>query len=138
MENYNKKMEDNLIKLLKEKQETEKRLLNSEIVIGLLATFIFLLGLSIASFIETAVWIRVLIYIVSFIILLVGCAFALRIEQIAGYYLCANCKHRHIPKYSSVFFAPHLGRTRYMKCPNCNKKSWQKKVLSEDTFDAEI
>ena len=25
----------------------------------------------------------------------------------------------------------HVGRTRYMKCPECNEKSWQKKVISK-------
>lgn len=25
-----------------------------------------------------------------------------------------------------------IGRTRYMKCPNCGKKSWQKKVIEGD------
>ncbi len=34
-------------------------------------------------------------------------------------------------KYSQVYFAMHSGTTRYMKCPKCNKKSWQRKTLSE-------
>ena len=28
--------------------------------------------------------------------------------------------------------APHLGRTRYMTCSECGKKSWQKKTLIKD------
>ena len=44
-------------------------------------------------------------------------------ENVIGY-----CGHRYIPKYSSVYFAMHLGRTRYMTCPKCHKKSWQKKI----------
>ena len=34
------------------------------------------------------------------------------------------------PPYLNVFWAMHLGRTRYMKCPNCGKYSWNKKVLN--------
>ncbi|MBE6885229.1 MAG: DNA-binding protein, partial [Ruminococcaceae bacterium] len=34
--------------------------------------------------------------------------------------------------YRAVAMAPHMGRTRYMRCPQCEKKSWQKKVLSKD------
>ena len=36
-----------------------------------------------------------------------------------------------VPKYSQVYFAMHSGTTRYMKCPKCNKKSWQRKTLSK-------
>ena len=58
--------------------------------------------------------------------------FALRIEQVAGYYECAKCGNRYVPSYKAVNLAPHMGRTRYMKCPKCGKMSWQKKVLSEE------
>ena len=63
---------------------------------------------------------------------LIAMPFALRIEQKAGYYECARCGLRHIPKYSNVFFAMHINRTRYMVCPGCKKRSWQKKVISKD------
>jgi DNA-directed RNA polymerase subunit RPC12/RpoP len=64
--------------------------------------------------------------------LLIATPFALKIEQKAGYYECQKCGHRHIPQYSSVFFAMHSGRTRYMRCPNCKRYSWQKKVISRE------
>ena len=56
--------------------------------------------------------------------------FDLRIEQVAGYYECSNCHHKYIPTYKSVFLAQHMGRTRKMKCPECGKKNWHKKVVS--------
>ena len=31
----------------------------------------------------------------------------------------------------SVFLAMHMNRTRYMKCPECGKKSWDKKVINK-------
>ena len=65
-------------------------------------------------------------YIIPFSI---GISYAIRIEQIAGYYECPNCNHKYIPTYKSVLFAMHVNRTRKMKCPNCGKKSWHKKVL---------
>lgn len=55
--------------------------------------------------------------------------FSIKIEQVAGFYHCKNCDNFYIPAYKSVFLAPHMGWTRYMKCPKCNKKSWQKKVI---------
>ena len=30
------------------------------------------------------------------------------------------------------FMTGHINRTRYMRCPKCNRKSWQKKVISKN------
>ena len=48
------------------------------------------------------------------------------------YYECAECGHRYVPHYKNVFWAMHFGRTRYMKCPECGKRSWNKKVIRKD------
>ena len=53
------------------------------------------------------------------------------IETETGYYECQKCHNKYVPKYSKVYFAMHFGTTRYMKCPKCNEKSWQRKVLSK-------
>ena len=58
----------------------------------------------------------------------IGIGYAIRIEQIAGYYECSNCHYKYIPTYKSVLLSMHVNRIRKMKCPNCNKKSWQKKL----------
>ncbi|MBE6541257.1 MAG: hypothetical protein E7672_02290 [Ruminococcaceae bacterium] len=77
-------------------------------------------------------WMQAAIILAGLVPLLVATPFAIRIEQKAGYYLCKKCGHKHIPQYGSVFWAMHMGRTRYMKCPKCNRRSWQKKVISKD------
>ena len=59
----------------------------------------------------------VLLIVVGFVASLIGILFALRIEQVAGYYQCNKCYHRYIPTYSRVLWAPHINRTRDMKCP---------------------
>ena len=64
-------------------------------------------------------------------ILIIGVSFALKIETETGYYECQKCHNKYVPKYSKVYFAMHFGTTRYMKCPKCNEKSWQRKVLSK-------
>ncbi len=54
------------------------------------------------------------------------------VERKAGYYKCEHCGHEQIISTGTYMRAPHLGRTRYMKCPACGKKSWQKKTLIKD------
>ena len=135
MENYNKENENKLVELVKAKEERDKSLLMLEIVIGCISVFAFLALTLVAAFIEMPDYLRVILIISGLIPFLIGMFFALRIEQTAGYYECKHCKHKHIPTYNQVLGAMHFGRTRYMRCPNCGKYSWQKKVISKDTED---
>ncbi|MBQ2675878.1 MAG: helix-turn-helix transcriptional regulator [Clostridia bacterium] len=132
MDNYNEKLENNLLEMVKQKEQADKRLLTMEIVIGILSALIFFTLIFVAAFLEMADWVRVLLIILGFIPFIVGMGFALKIEQTAGYYECKECGHRYVPTYSSVLWAMHVNRTRYMKCPKCHKRSWQKKVLTKD------
>ena len=76
-------------------------------------------------------WQRILVVFSGFIPCFVGFFFTVKIEQIAGYYECKECGYKYVPTYKSVNSSMHLGRTRFMKCPNCGKKSWQKKVIKK-------
>ena len=132
MEKYNKEMEKNLLEMAREKEKSDKQLLMVEIVMGFVSIGI-MLGLCIfAAYAPMEAWIRIVLIIIGFIPVLILIPLMIKIEQTAGYYECQKCGNRYIPKYSSVFMSMHAGRTRYMKCPKCNEKSWQKKVISKD------
>ena len=132
MVNYNKQLENNLLEMVKQKEAADKRLLRLEIFIGVLVSLIFFALVLIAAFVPMADWLRIVLIVIGTILFLIGMICGLRIEQVAGYYECAKCGYRHIPTYGSVFFAMHMGRTRYMKCPKCHERSWQKKVLHKE------
>lgn len=132
MENYNKKLEDNLLEMAKEKEAADKRLLSLEIVVGVLCTAVMFALVMVASLVMMEEWLRILLILIGFVPFLVATPFMLKIEQTAGYYACRKCGHKYVPKYGSVFMAMHMGRTRYMRCPKCGKKSWQKKVISKE------
>lgn len=129
--NYNEKLEQNLIDIVKQKEESDKRILTMEIAMGVASIIIFLILVMTASLIEMQDWVRLLIIIPSTIFIFIVCLLLLRIEQTAGYYECQKCHYKYVPTYSSVLWAMHINRTRYMKCPKCNEKSWQKKVISK-------
>lgn len=137
MDNYNEKTEKNLLEMVTQKKDSDKRLLMMEIVVGVLSTAVFLIllaiGLVYMNYRENRnpglFWVLFAIGIVQFIVCM---SLALRIEQVAGYYECQKCGHRYVPQYKSVFIAMHMGRTRYMKCPKCGKHSWQKKVIGKE------
>ena len=132
MDNYNKELENNLLEMIKQKEQADKRLLSVEVFIGITATIALFALIFVATFIQMETWLKISLIVFGFILFLAGCFYALRIEQVAGYYECKHCKYRYVPTYKAVNMAMHMGRTRYMRCPQCKKKSWQKKVLSKN------
>lgn len=129
MENSNKETEKNLLALVREKEKADKRLLNIEIVLGFITSIFFMTLIFVASFVEMQNWIRILLIAIGMVLFAVGIGYCLKIEQTAGYYECSECGHKYVPSFKSVLFAMHLNRTRFMKCPECGKRSWQKKVI---------
>lgn len=130
MKNNDRKLEENLLALAKEKEQKDKQLLALEWVLGGIGVAIFFALLFMAiPIIETNFALATTMFIVGFILFMIAMFFSLRIEQIAGYYKCAECGHKYVPTFKAVFLAMHMGRTRHLRCPKCGKKSWQKKVL---------
>lgn len=132
MENYDKELEKNLLEMKKQKEEADRRLLRIEIVVGIISVAILLALDIFAAYLPIEDWQRIVLVVIGFIPILVAAPFMLRIEQVAGYYECRECGHKYVPTFKAINLAPHMGRTRKMRCPKCGKKSWQKKVLSKD------
>ena len=125
--------QEKLIELKKQNNLYAKNLLLLEWVIGIISSLTFLILIFVASYIEMDMIVRVILILTSIIIFIVGMIFALRIERIAGYYKCGKCGYKYVPTNKQMIFAMHIGRTRYMKCPKCNNRSWNKKDVCIDT-----
>ncbi len=129
MEKYNETIEENLLELKRLNEESTKRLLLLEVIIGLISSISFLILIFTASFSNMENIARIILIALGFILFFIGVSSCILIEQKAGYYECGKCHHKYIPTYKQVLFAQHINRTRYMKCPKCKKKSWNKKVI---------
>lgn len=132
MDHYNKELEKNLLEMIRQKELSDRRLLRLEWVIGILSVVIILTAAVFSAYLPLKDWQRVVVLLSGFLPGFAGMFCALRIEQVAGYYKCAKCGHRYVPSLKAVSFSMHMGRTRYMRCPECNKRSWQKKVISKE------
>ena len=132
-DDYNKKTEENLLEIYRQKEERDNKLLKLEVAIGTIFLTYFMFILLTISFLAEKNMITeniyLLIIIPSLIYLIIIGSLLLKIEQVAGYYKCNKCQYKYVPSYLNVILAPHIGRTRYMKCPKCNKRTWNKKVL---------
>ncbi|MBQ7761272.1 MAG: helix-turn-helix transcriptional regulator [Clostridia bacterium] len=132
VDNYNKELENKLLQIVEQKQQADKRLLTIEIVTGVLCVGILLALCIVVSCVQMEEWLRILLAVIGSVPILLATPFMLKIEQTAGYYECAKCGNKYVPTYKSVFLSMHMGRTRYMKCPKCKQKSWNKKVISKE------
>ena len=131
MDNHNKKYENDLTEISMQKDEADRRLLLAEVLFVSVITVFFLIVVFVACFVQMADWLRIGLISSGLVLFIVGAAYGLRIEQVAGYYECDNCHYRYVPKFKTVLWAAHIGRTRYMRCPECNCKSWNKKVIGK-------
>jgi len=129
---YKLKAEENIVELTRQNNLKNRFLLTIEWILGYFSVFILLVSAILASYLNIAEGWRIVITIVGLVHCIVGVAFCMKIEKDAGYYECAHCKHKYIPTNKQIIWSMHMGRTRYMTCPHCHKKSWQKKKVEKD------
>ena len=123
----------NKLNTKQQEEETNKKMLRHEVVIGLIGTIAFVAFVLIAALIpDVKLWIRLIIIIFGALLFAVSMYYAIKIEREVGYYECPDCGHRYVPGMAAFINAPHMGRTRKMKCPQCGRRNWQKKVLTKN------
>lgn len=129
IENNNQKNEQLLFDMAKEIEKKNKIIWKSMWVIMIVSMTALLSGISISFFlIPEGIW-QVVTVLGICIVFLLPCFYALKLEISVGVYKCKNCGNEIVPTYSEALFAMHNGTTRYLKCPNCKKRTWCKKVV---------
>ena len=132
-EEYSKISDDLVISFKKQTEEQAKMLLRLESILLITITTTFIAVVIVGSYVITFDKIIGSILLLIGTILLFTVAFVgIWIEQKAGYYECAECGHRYKPTYFATLMAIHFGRTRRLRCPECGKISYNKKVISVD------
>ncbi len=131
MEKTNQKNEQLLLDMSKELERKNKTVWTSMWVIMIISMTALFAGILIAAFlIPEGVWQLVTIIGIC-IVFLIPCFYALKLEVSVGAYKCKNCGHEIVPTFRQALMAMHRGTTRYLKCPDCKKRSWCKKVLKK-------
>ena len=131
MENSNQKNEQLLLDMAKELERKNKTVWTSMWVIMIVSMIALFAGVLIAAFLmPEGIW-QLITVLGICIVFLIPCFYALKLEISVGAYKCKNCGHEIVPTYSEALWAMHSGTTRYLKCPNCSKRTWCKKVLKK-------
>ena len=131
MENNTQKNEQLLLDMAKELEKKNKTIWSSMLAIMIVSMTALFAGLFIAAFlIPEGVW-QIVTIIGLCVVFLIPCFYALKLEVSVGVYKCKNCGHEIVPTYKEALIAMHMGFTRYLKCPKCNKRTWCKKVIKK-------
>ena len=129
MENNTQKNEQLLLDMAKELEKKNKTIWSSMLAIMIVSMTALFAGLFIAAYlIPEGVW-QIVTIIGLCVVFLTPCFYALKLEVSVGVYKCKNCGHEIVPTYKEALNAMHMGFTRYLKCPKCNKRTWCKKVI---------
>lgn len=132
MENNNQKNEELLLEMAKEVEKKNKTIWKSMWAIMIVSMVALFASIFCARFfVPEGVW-QLVVILASCVVFLIPCLYALKLEVSVGAYKCKNCGHEFVPTYKQALNAMHMGTTRHLKCPNCGKRTWCKKVLNKD------
>ena len=120
-----------LLDMAKEIEKKDKTIWTSMWVIMIASITALFAGIFVAAFlIPEGIW-QLITILGSCVVFLIPCFYALKLEVSVGVYKCKNCGCEIVPTYKEAMNAMHMGFTRYLKCPNCNKRTWCKKVIKK-------
>lgn len=132
MENYNEKNEKVLLEMAKEVEQKNKTIWTAMWAILIVSIVGLLAGIFAVRFlVPEGAW-QVVGMLAICVVFLIPCFYALKLEVSVGVYKCKKCGHEIVPTYTQALNAMHMGTTRYLKCPKCNKRRWCKKVINKE------
>lgn len=127
---YKKKAEKNMVNLVKEAQESKKKIIMSAMV-GVLVIVAAVPLFIVAGMFEMQVWTRVLLMGIGFVITVMGIAIACVLDREAGAFECPECNNRFVPDMKSYIMGPHTITKRKLVCLYCGAHKYCKKVLTK-------
>ena len=127
---YKKKAEENMVNLVKEAQESKKKIiLSSMVIVLMLISAMPLFMLSGLANMET--WMRITLIVIGVVVLVIGLAVACILDRDAGAFECPECHERFVPDMGAYIMGPHTLTKRKLKCPNCGAKKYCRHVLTK-------
>ena len=131
MDNNENKNEQLLLEMAKEIEKKNKTIWTTMWVIMIVSIIALLAGIFGAAFlVPEGPW-QLVVILATCVVFLIPCFYALKLEVSVGAYKCKNCGHEIVPTYKEALNAMHRGTTRYLKCPECGKRTWCKKVIKK-------
>lgn len=129
LEDYQRKAEENMVNLVKEAQESRKKIILSAVV-ALLVVVAAVPLFVLSGALEMETWLRCVLIAIGFVVLFLGIAVACVLDREAGAFECPECKTRFVPDMKAYVMGPHTITKRKLVCPHCGAHKYCKKVLT--------
>ena len=129
-EDYRRKAEENMVNLVKEAQESKKKIILSAMVAMLVivaATPLFV----VSGTLVMEDWLRIILIVLGTAVIIMGIAIACILDRDAGAYECPECHSRFVPEMKDYIMGPHTIRKRKLTCPRCATRKYCRKVLTK-------
>ncbi len=129
-EDYRKKAEENMVNLVREAQESKKKIILSAMVALLVivaATPMFV----VSGAIEMDTWVRITLIGIGIVVVVIGIAIACVLDRDAGAYECPECSTRFVPDMKDYIMGAHTITKRKLVCPHCGAHRYCRKVLTK-------
>ncbi len=126
---YRKKAEDNMMNLMEERERNKKKVyLQIAVAVAVVLPAFALLML--AGLADLQTWLRWTLIGIGGFLVIGGCTIAAAVDIHTGTFECRYCKTRFVPSAGAYIAGPHTILTRFLKCPNCGKKSCCRRRLT--------
>ena len=131
-QNYKKKAEENMVNMIREKEENKQKILLT--IIGIISTITFVTLLLVVCFYTDviALPIKIVLMLIALSVFGVGLYVAMWGDRKIGYFKCRNCNELFTPTFMQYTMGMHIASTRYLKCPHCKTRTWCKKVMTKE------
>ena len=128
-EDYRKKAEENMVNLMREAQESKKKIIMSAMV-ALLVLVAAVPLFVISGAIEMDNWIRIVLIVIGTVVVVFGIAIACVLDRDVGAYECPECNTRFVPELKDYIMGAHTITKRKLTCPHCGAHRYCRKVLT--------
>ena len=132
-QNYKKKAEENMVNMIREKEENKQKILLTTII-GIISTITFVTLLLVVCFYTDVITlpIKIVLMLIALSVFGVGLYVAMWGDRKIGYFKCRNCNELFTPTFMQYTMGMHIASTRYLKCPHCKTRTWCKKVMTKE------
>ena len=128
-EDYKKKAEENIMNIMREKEESIRKIIISIAVcaVTLLAGVTLII---VAGSLEMETWLRIVLSAIGAFVIIGGIVVAAVEDMSAGTFECRHCGTRFVPSAVAYIAGPHTITRRKLTCPKCGKRSYCKRRLT--------
>ena len=132
-QNYKKKAEENMVNMIREKEENMQKILLTTII-GVISTITFVTLLLVVCFYTDVITlpIKIVLMIIAISVFGIGLYVAMWGDRKIGYFKCRNCNELFTPTFMQYTMGMHIASTRYLKCPHCKTRTWCRKVMTKE------